>query len=86
MMETIRTAQSLGLPVPDTIADRHLANTARMAAYKASTLLDFERGHELELDSLFLAPLRAARQSAVPAPRLTALCSLLRQLAGKQSA
>jgi 2-dehydropantoate 2-reductase len=84
MMETIRTAQSLGLSVPDIAADRHIANTARMGPYKASTLVDFERGQELELESLFLAPLRLARQADLAAPRLTALCAILQELASAQ--
>jgi 2-dehydropantoate 2-reductase len=82
MMETIRSAQSLGLAVSESEADVNMARTARMGAYKASTLLDFERGHELELEALFLAPWRAARRAGVATPRLTALCALLRQLAG----
>jgi 2-dehydropantoate 2-reductase len=80
MMETIRTAQSLGLDVPESQADLNFARTAGMGPYKASTLLDFERGRELELEALFLAPWRAARRAGVPAPRLSALCALLRQL------
>jgi 2-dehydropantoate 2-reductase len=80
MMETIRTAQSLGLAVPDNEAARNLDRTARMGPYKASTLLDFERGQELELEGLFRAPLRAARSAGVATPRLAALCALLEQL------
>ena len=41
-----------------------------MGAYRASTLIDFERGQPLELQSLFLEPLRQATQAGVPMPRL----------------
>jgi len=81
MLETIRAAQSLGLDVPESQAGLNFDRTARMGPYKASTLLDFERGQELELEALFLAPLRAARRAGVPTPRLTALCAILQQLA-----
>jgi 2-dehydropantoate 2-reductase len=84
MMETIRAARSLGLAVPESEADPHFARTALMGAYKASTLLDFERGQELELEALFLAPERVARQAGVPTPRLSALCAILQQLATGQ--
>ena len=47
--------------VPDSAADRQMARTRDMAAYKASTLIDFERGQDLELEGLFLEPLRQAR-------------------------
>jgi 2-dehydropantoate 2-reductase len=81
MMETIATARALGLAVPDSEADLNMARSTGMGPYKASTLLDFEQGRELELESLFLAPWRAARDAGVPTPRLTALCAILRQLA-----
>jgi 2-dehydropantoate 2-reductase len=48
-----------------------------MGAYKASTLLDFENGLPLELESLFLEPLRQAREAGVATPRLAALCEVL---------
>jgi 2-dehydropantoate 2-reductase len=51
-----------------------------MGAYKASTLLDFERGRPLELESLFLEPLRQAQRAGVPTPRLAALCAVLAEL------
>ena len=81
MMETIRAAQALGLAVPGSEAGRNIALTARMGPYKASTLLDYERGQALELEALFLAPLEAARRAGVATPRLAALCAVLRQLA-----
>jgi 2-dehydropantoate 2-reductase len=51
-----------------------------MGEYKASTLIDFERGLPLELESLFLEPLRRAQQAGVPVPRLSALCRVLESL------
>jgi 2-dehydropantoate 2-reductase len=78
MMETIHAAQALGLAVPDSAADRQIDRTRDMGAYKASTLIDFERGQELELESLFLEPLRLARQAGVECPRLAALCEVLK--------
>ena len=51
-----------------------------MGPYKASTLLDFEQGRPLELESLFLEPLRQAQQAGVPTPRLEVLCELLQRL------
>jgi 2-dehydropantoate 2-reductase len=57
-----------------------VADTRTMGAYKASTLVDYERHQPLELESLFLEPLRQARKSGVPTPRLAALCEVLNQL------
>jgi 2-dehydropantoate 2-reductase len=56
-----------------------------MGAYRASTLIDFERGRPLELKSLFLEPLRLAQKEGVPVPRLEALCRILERLESKRS-
>jgi 2-dehydropantoate 2-reductase len=80
MMETITAARAQGLEVPESAADRQIERTRNMGAYKASTLIDFERGQELELEGLFLEPLRRARQAGVNCPRLAALWGVLAQL------
>jgi 2-dehydropantoate 2-reductase len=86
MMEMIAAARAKGLNVPESAADHQISRTRQMGAYKASTLIDFERGQPLELDSLFLAPLREARRVGVPCPRLEALCAILEQLSLRQVA
>ena len=55
-----------------------------MGAYKASTLVDFERGRPLELESMFLEPLRQAQKAGVPVPRLVTLCEVLQRLDPKR--
>jgi 2-dehydropantoate 2-reductase len=81
MFEVITTARALGFQLPDSLVDDRIARTREMGAYKASTLLDFERGQEIELESLFQKPLHHARAAGVPVPRLGALCQILSQLA-----
>jgi 2-dehydropantoate 2-reductase len=83
--EVIHAARALGFAVPDSLAQQQLNLTRTMGAYKASTLLDFERGQPLELESLFLEPLRQARNARVPVPRLAALCTLLQELDATRS-
>ena len=80
MSEVIAAGRAQGLSIADSVADAHLARTRTMGAYKASTLIDFERRQPLELESLFVEPLRQARIAGVAAPRLAALCEILRQL------
>jgi 2-dehydropantoate 2-reductase len=80
MREVAASARALGFQVPDAIADQQVQRTRTMGAYKASTLLDFERAQPLELNSLFLEPLRQAKQAGVPVPRLEGLCRVLQQL------
>jgi 2-dehydropantoate 2-reductase len=80
MEETIRTAQALGLAVKDSAAQKQIDRTLEMGDYRASTLIDFERGQELELDALFFEPLRQARKIGVKTPRLEAMCKVLEQI------
>jgi len=80
MLEVIAGARALGFDVPDTFADERIERTRAMGAYRASTLIDFERRQPLELQSLFLEPLRQATQAGVPMPRLAALCAVLKDL------
>ena len=80
MLEVIAAARALGFDVLDTFADERIERTRTMGAYRASTLIDFERGQPLELQSLFLEPLRQATQAGVAMPRLAALCVLLKDL------
>ncbi len=80
MLETIAAANALGYAVPESLAEKNLALTAKMGHYCASTLIDFEQGKPLELESLFLEPLRQAWRAGVPTPRLKALCDVLGQV------
>jgi len=77
MLEVIAAARALGFDVPEAFADQQIQRTRTMGAYEASTLIDFERGQPLELQSLFLEPLRQATQAGVTMPRLSALCAAL---------
>ena len=80
MSEVIAAARAHGFPVKEELAEQNLARTRTMAAYKASTLIDFERHQPLELDRVFLEPLRQAQEVGVATPRLEALCAVLQQL------
>jgi len=77
MLEVIATANALGHKLPNPLVEKQIIRTREMGTYKASTLLDFEQGRSLELESLFLEPLRQARRAGVSTPRLAALCRVL---------
>jgi 2-dehydropantoate 2-reductase len=80
MLEVIAAARAIGFPLPDDVADEQIVRTRTMGAYKASTLLDFERRQPLELESLFLEPLRQAQRAGLEMPRLAKLCAVLTRL------
>jgi 2-dehydropantoate 2-reductase len=77
MQETLAAARAQGLSIPDGAAEEQIRRTQEMGAYRASTLIDFERGQPLELESLFTEPLRRARAAGVTVPRLEALHRVL---------
>ena len=84
MMETITAANALNLKLSPAVAEQQISRTRDMGPYKASTLIDFERGQPLELNSLFFEPLRQAKAKGVDVPRLQNMCALLQQLDSKK--
>ncbi len=80
MLEIIAAANALGFKIPESLAAKQIERTRTMGAYKASTLIDFERGQPLELESMFLEPLRRAQKAGVATPRLAALGTVLKAL------
>jgi 2-dehydropantoate 2-reductase len=85
MREVIVAANALGLRIAEDYAEFQITRTRGMGTYRASTLIDFERGQALELEALFLEPLRQAQRAGVAVPRLGALCSVLSQLGAKRA-
>jgi len=80
MHEVIAAAGALGYKIPAGFAEKQIERTRTMGSYRASTLVDFEQGRALELEALFLEPLRQARNAGANVPRLEALCRVLQQL------
>ncbi len=80
MLEVIRAANALGFAGAESFAEKQIERTRTMGAYKASTLIDFEQGRPLELEGLFLEPLRRAKVAGVAMPRLETLCRVLQKL------
>ena len=80
MAEIIAIARALGHPLHDSLAEVQIKRTLTMGAYKPSTVIDFEGGQTIELESLFMEPLRQAQKAGVWTPRLEALCSVLQRL------
>jgi 2-dehydropantoate 2-reductase len=80
MLEIIAAANAQGLALPLSLADKQIALTRKLGSYKASTLMDFDRGLPLELDGLFLEPLRRAQAVGISVPVLSRLCEVLEKL------
>ncbi len=85
MREVIAGARALGLKIRADAEEINVSRTREMAAYRPSTLIDFERGQALELDALFREPLRQTERAGVNAPRLRNLCRVLDQLDARRN-
>jgi 2-dehydropantoate 2-reductase len=86
MLEVVAAASALGHQIPPSLAEKQIERTRTMGAYKASTLIDFEQGRALELEALFLEPLRQAGKAGTNVPLLESLCRVLQQIAARQGA
>jgi 2-dehydropantoate 2-reductase len=80
MVEVIAAARAQGHPLEMRLADENIERTRVMGSYRASTLLDFEKGLPLELESLFKEPLRRAQSGGISMPRLKQMCAVLEWL------
>jgi 2-dehydropantoate 2-reductase len=78
--EVIAAGRALGFKLSDDLEETQIVRTRTMGPYKPSTVIDFENGKPIELNSLFLEPLRQAFAAGVSVPRLTALCEVLKRL------
>ena len=80
MDETIAIANACGHRLPTAVALDLMRRTKAMDAYRPSTLLDYEAGRPLEIESIWGETLRHAQAAGVAVPRLEVLCRLLRSL------
>lgn len=71
------TAAACGHALPASVAQDHLRSTQTMGAYRPSSLIDYERGREVEVDSIWGEPLRRALAAGAAVPRLERLHALL---------
>ncbi|MFN3409261.1 MAG: 2-dehydropantoate 2-reductase [Limisphaerales bacterium] len=85
MREVVAVAAALGYAIAHDTPDKMVERTRVMGAYRASTLVDFERGQPLELESLFFAPREAARNAGVATPLLDRLCAVLAELDARRT-
>lgn len=81
MLEVIAAAnaQRLTSPIAESYAERMLAFTETMGAYKPSMQIDREAGRQLEMAAIFGAPLDYGRQQGIAMPRVEMLATLLAQ-------
>jgi 2-dehydropantoate 2-reductase len=83
MTEVLQGAAALGYSIPESYADFQMSRTPPLGAYKPSSLLDWQAGRELEVESIWGEPVRRAAAAGCTLPRMEMLYYLLRALAAK---
>lgn len=73
MAEIITTAGLLGHYLPSQLIEDMIERTRTMTRYKPSSLIDFEAGHEVELEAIWGEPIRRAREAGLPMPMVEGL-------------
>ena len=81
MEEVAAASAACARPIEPAFIDRMIADTERMTPYAPSMKLDFDRGRPLELEHLYLRPLRAAEAAGVAMPETRRLFEELCRIA-----
>ncbi len=78
MMAEIRdVAGHYGIDIEDDV-DQRISDSARLGAFKSSTLQDFERGRAVEVDAILGAVMELAREAGEPTPLVDMVYALTR--------
>lgn len=83
MLETIAAAGALGHEIPASFADYQIERTYSMGAYKPSSMIDYQLGRAVEVESIWGEPWRQGSAAGVALPRLEALYQLLLRLTSR---
>ncbi len=84
MDEVAAVATARGYVIDPALPEQLIVRTRSMGPYKASTLIDYERGAPLEMESLFCEPVRQAYGEGVSVPLLQRLILVLEELQCRQ--
>jgi 2-dehydropantoate 2-reductase len=80
MKEVVAVARAQGIALTDADAEEQIAWTERAGSIRTSTMVDRERGREMEVDALIGVVVRRGAQLGVPTPRSATLLGLLRAI------
>lgn len=79
MEEVVEAAAKFGHEIPRSFIDLQFERTAKMGAYRPSSLIDFEEGRDVELEEIWGEPVRRAKAIGAPVPRMEMLYWLIKQ-------
>jgi len=79
MEEIVEAAAKFGHEIPRSFIDLQFERTAKMGAYRPSSLIDFEEGRDVEIEEIWGEPVRRAKTIGAAVPRLEAIYWLIKQ-------
>jgi 2-dehydropantoate 2-reductase len=79
MEEVVEAAGKFGHEIPRSFVDLQFERTAKMGAYRPSSLIDFEEGRDLEIEEIWGEPVRRAKAVGASVPRIETLYWLIKQ-------
>ena len=79
MEEVVDAAAKFGHEIPRSFIDLQFERTAKMGAYRPSSLIDFEEGRDVEVEEIWGEPVRRAKTIGAPVPRMEMLYWLIKQ-------
>jgi 2-dehydropantoate 2-reductase len=79
MLEVISTANAIGLPLSEDLAEANIERTRPMGPYRTSSMIDFIEGREVEVGPIWEEPLKRAQASGLKMPHLEKLLERIRQ-------
>lgn len=78
LMEELRLAAgALGFPIEESYPEKLVGFTAKLGAYRPSSLIDWQAGRPLEVEAIWGEPLRQGTEAGVAMPHLATLHALL---------
>jgi len=80
MREIIAAAGMLGHEIPVSLIETMMANTKAMNAYRPSSLIDFQEGREVEVETIWGEPVRRAFNAGAEVGRMESLYRTVRHL------
>lgn len=79
MEEVVEAAAKFGHEIARSFVDLQFERTAKMGAYRPSSLIDFDEGRDLEIEEIWGEPVRRAKSVGAPVPRMEMLYWLIKQ-------
>jgi 2-dehydropantoate 2-reductase len=86
MVEVMAVAKATGHEIPAHLPDQFIELTRKAPPYKTSMALDWERGHDLEVEAILGNTIHAAMRENVSVPRLLQVHALIQMMQAQRSA